>query len=180
MNQTLIQQKPQMLFNSKGKTMIRFILTSVVVAAVALISSTSTVEANPGQSHSGSYSARVGVHSHNHSLHVNFRVRDYRGWTSYCYFSSYRCYGYCDAGVWYYWYEPMARFLPVSYMSAYPPINTGFVPVVRGPRAVVVLPTGVAPVAPVSAALPVGATPIANVAPMNAVPPSTASLPIPE
>jgi hypothetical protein len=74
-------------------------------------------------------------------------VRGYRGWVSRCWFPSYGSYGYyCGADqLWYYWYAPLNEYLPISYMSVYPP-TPGAAPV------------GVMQVAPGMPALPPGAS----------------------
>jgi hypothetical protein len=52
--------------------------------------------------------------------------RNYRGWTRYCWFPSYGCYGYYspDDNAWYYWYGPENQYRPVSDMQMYPPDNS--------------------------------------------------------
>lgn len=56
--------------------------------------------------------------------------KNFKGWTAYCFFKKYQCYGYYSPAkrVWFYWYAPFNRFLPVSYMAIYPPTNVGVVP----------------------------------------------------
>ena len=56
--------------------------------------------------------------------------KNFKGWTAYCFFKKYQCYGYYSPAkrLWFYWYAPFNRFLPVSYMAIYPPTNVGVVP----------------------------------------------------
>src|SRR5262245_46549639 len=56
-----------------------------------------------------------------------FHLRDFRGFTSYCYLPRYRCYAYFSPadGLWFYWYQPSARFLPTAYLAYYPPVLPG-------------------------------------------------------
>jgi hypothetical protein len=145
--------------------MSRFILTvASAVALTVVLSVGSTAEAGKGSGSShhsitlSNHSIHINGSHHSSSVHINFRARDFRGWSSYCYLPQSRCYGYYCEGMWFYWYEPMAQFLPISYITLYPPINTGFVPVTRFPGAVGVLPVGVAPVGPVGVA-PLAGTP---------------------
>jgi hypothetical protein len=64
--------------------------------------------------------------------------RFYRGWGSYCYLSGYGCYGFYDAacGEWFFWYQPTARFLPVTVIETFRPVTSG----------VALLPAGAVPV----------------------------------
>ena len=59
------------------------------------------------------------------------KSRNFHDWKSYCYFRRYHCYGYYNAAsrLWFYWYQPFNRYLPISYMSTYPPVNIGQIPV---------------------------------------------------
>ncbi len=133
--------------------MKRFIMTTLAVAFAAVLGFTTTnLEAAPhkGGGHVAAH-AHVAVHAHaplGHPAHASFHVRGYRGWTSRCWFPSYSSYGYyCAADqLWYYWYAPLNEYLPISYMSTYPPTQFGVAPV------------GVVPVTPGMPALPPGAT----------------------
>jgi len=72
-----------------------------------------------GSGHGGHAGAGHGSHGQGHRS----MSRSYRGWTRYCWFPSYGCYGYyCpDDGCWYYWYGPDDSYRPVSDMAGYPP-----------------------------------------------------------
>ena len=91
-----------------------------------------------------------------HSVQVPVRVRGYRGWASRCWFGNYRCYGYyCgEDQLWYYWYAPLNEYLPIAYLSIYPPTPLGGVPI-----GVVPVTPGLPVALPMSIALPPGATP---------------------
>jgi hypothetical protein len=111
--------------------MKRFILTSVALVFALVLGSTANLDAAP---HKGSGHVVTHAHApsvvHGHPAHVQFHVRGYRGWVSRCWFPSYGCYGYyCGAEqLWYYWYAPLNEYLPISYMSVYPPTQ-GLAPV---------------------------------------------------
>ena len=62
---------------------------------------------------------------------VTHHSRNFRGWSKYCWFPRYQCYGYFNASqrMWFYYYEPFARFLPVRYLTMYPPTTVGIGPV---------------------------------------------------
>jgi hypothetical protein len=91
-------------------------------------------------------------------LHRGYHIH-YRGWTRYCWFPTYRCYGYfCPTALcWYYWYAPQQCYLPISYVTTYPPTPT---------TGVTVNVTGTSGGVPTTA-LPPGATPL----PSGTVPP---------
>ena len=136
--------------------MKRFILTTVALVAIAaMLGSTNSVDAAPHRvaGHAVTH-GHVTVHAHHdlvvrgHSVHVPVHVRGYAGWSSRCWFPGYRTYGYyCGADqAWYYWYAPLNEYLPVAYMSIYPPTPVGYAPV------------GMVPVTPGLPALPSGAT----------------------
>jgi hypothetical protein len=134
-----------------------FILTSAAVAFALVLGSTSNLEASPHHS-----SGHVVAHGHvavgyHHNLYVHGRSvdvrvyhRGYNGWSSRCWLPGYRTYGYyCGSdNLWYYWYAPLNEYLPITYLSAYPPTP-------------VAVPVGI-PVTsvalPMSSALPPGAT----------------------
>jgi hypothetical protein len=138
--------------------MKRFIMTIVAVAGLSVLGS-ATVEAAPGKGaphgyRSGSthinhvgpvHVANVAPARINHATHTNllvhgrylnvpFRVAGYRNWSYRCWFPSYRSYGYYSPvdSLWYYWYAPLNQYLPVTYMSLYPPTQyappVGFAP----------------------------------------------------
>jgi hypothetical protein len=129
--------------------MKRFILTTLAMVSVVVLAFTTNLDAAP---HKGGGHVAVHAHAplgvHGHPAHVPFHVRGYGGWVSRCWFPGYRCYGYyCGADqAWYYWYAPLNEYLPISYMSIYPPTPFGVAPV------------GVVAVTPGLPALPPGAT----------------------
>ncbi len=134
--------------------MKRFILMTAALAFAAVLGSTTNLEAAP---HMGGGHVVVHAHApavfhgpalHGHPVHVPFHVHGYGGWGARCWFPGYGCYGYYAGAeqVWYYWYAPFNEYLPITYMSTYPPTPLGVAPV------------GVVPVAPpMSPALPAGA-----------------------
>jgi hypothetical protein len=136
--------------------MKRFILTIVAVAFAAVLCTTSNIDATPHKGGGPAVHPHVVVHAHAplvvHAHPAHFHVRGYGGWVSRCWFPSYGCYGYyCGAEqTWYYWYAPFNEYLPISYMSIYPPTPVGAAPIVLIPVAPVTL--------PMSSALPPGAT----------------------
>src|SRR6202035_4559245 len=95
----------------------------------------------------------------------------------YCWFPQYRCYGYYSTvdGVWFYWYAPLNRFLPVSYMALYPPTAIGVAPIspVAGSPGL----PGTPGTLPTSGSLPPGATGVPTGGPSAPVPPSGAMPP---
>lgn len=56
-------------------------------------------------------------------------ARSFQGWTAYCFITKYQCNGYYSSAtrLWYYWYAPFNRFLPISYLPIYPPTMGGIV-----------------------------------------------------
>ena len=145
--------------------MKRFILTTVAVAFAAVLGCTTNLDAAPPRGHTTTHvrvathahvvtHAHVAIHAHHtlvvrgHSVSVPVHVRGYGGWVSRCWFPGYRTYGYyCGTDqAWYYWYAPMNEYLPISYMSIYPPTPVGIAPV------------GMVPVTPGLPALPSGAS----------------------
>jgi hypothetical protein len=148
--------------------MKRFILTTVAVAFAAVLGCTTNLDAAPhrGGGHVAAHAhvaahTHVAVHAHaplvvhGHSVHVPVHVRGYGGWVSRCWFPGYRTYGYyCGTDqVWYYWYAPLDEYLPISYMSIYPPTPVGVAPV-----GVVPVTPGLPVTMPMSPALPPGTT----------------------
>jgi hypothetical protein len=136
-----VSQRPgnftKLRLTAKENTMKRFILTTMAVAFAAMFASTTNLEAAPHKvvSHAAVH-AHVAPHAplvvhHGPSGHVPFHVHGYRGWVSRCWFPGYGCYGYyCGTEqVWYYWYAPFNEYLPISYMSIYPPTAGGVAPV---------------------------------------------------
>lgn len=73
------------------------------------------------------------IHNYYHGA-AYYRGRNYNAWTNYCYFPSYRCYGfYCGVDLtWYYWYAPRNCFLPTYYMPTMPPVVAMDSPVPAG------------------------------------------------
>jgi hypothetical protein len=118
------------------------------------------------------------------SARATYHVRGYRGWTSYCWFPQYQCYGYYSSvdGLWYYWYAPMNRFQSVALMAQYPPtpIAGGPISPVAGtpglpgtPGTAGTLPIGTPP----GGTLPPGATTVPAGGPGGMVPPSGPTTP---
>ena len=131
--------------------MKRFILTTLAAMAVgfaAMLCSTAEVDAAP---HKGGGHVVIHGHGpvvvHGPAAHHQFHKRGYHGWVSRCWFPSFGCYGYyCGTEqIWYYWYAPLNEYLPITYMSMYPP-TAGVAPV------------SVVQVAPGMPALPPGAS----------------------
>ena len=151
--------------------MNRLILTAAAVAfTFVLVTGTDTQANGPrgGTTRSNVQTTRT-IHSNN--LHSSFRASSYCGWNSYCWFGQCRCYGcYCpSAQCWYYWYAPMQCYLPISYMTIYPPTPFG-APGMGIPG------IGVPPIAPMGAGLP-GLPP--GAAPVN-MPPVLPASPVGE
>ncbi len=174
--------------------MMRILLSVAAAAALALVTGNAAEASGRGPSgHSSGHSFgrsyggyRNFVHR-GHSFRSHYYERSYRGWSRYCWFPSYRCYGYyCPTqSCWYYYCGTQSCYLPVSYMSTFAPtpvnLNTNQnqnqnqntnvnVNVVGGPG----LPAGAAPVA-VAPPLPVGATPLqagGPVGPVGPMPPA--------
>jgi hypothetical protein len=143
----------------KEYNMKRFILTSVAAALAVVFSCSTSLEASPprGASHGHVAShvhvapghAHVASYYHYHTIHghsVRVYVGGYRDWAYRCWFPFYRTYGYYSGPdqVWYYWYAPFGEYLPITYMSIYPPTPAtapvGVVP--SAPSAPVALPSG--------------------------------------
>jgi hypothetical protein len=135
---------------AKDQKMKRLILTAAAAMMfAAMFGFTTNADAAPhkGGGHVVAHSHALVVHGH--SIHVPVHVRGYHGWASRCWFPGYRCYGYyCgDDQAWYYWYAPFNEYLPITYMSIYPPTQMS-------------APVAVVPSAPVTMTpgLPSGAT----------------------
>ena len=114
--------------------------------AAALFLGTAAANAHPGRPvvRGRPEPARVVVHERFvPTAHFHY-ARDYHGWKGYCYFPGYRCYGYYDPSYtqWFYWYQPGDCYLPISEMSAYPPVDTGFAPVQQTTGSPIPLPPG--------------------------------------
>jgi hypothetical protein len=160
--------------------MKRLILIVVAMAFAAVFGGTTNLDASPpkGSSHGASHTkaagpahvavhGRVAVHAnatdHAHrtllvygrSVHVPVHGRGYGGWASRCWLPSYRTYGYYSGAeqVWYYWYAPLNEYLPITYMSVYPPTPMGVAPVGLSP-----VTPGLPAALPMSSELPPGAT----------------------
>jgi hypothetical protein len=151
------------------------ILFSVAAATVLALVSGSAVQAD-GHGHSShSYGGHRTFYHQGHSYHSHYYERSYRGWSRYCWFPSYRCYGYyCPTQYcWYYWCGSQSCYLPVSYIRTFVPTpvnvnqnqnqNTNVnVNVVGGSG----LPVGATPLAgvpqfPTGGPVPVGVAPVA-------------------
>jgi hypothetical protein len=99
---------------------------------------------------------------------ANAYVRGYRGFRNYCYYPAYHCYLFFDPATrqWYFWSDRTGQFLPVNYITAYPPLTSG----------ANLLPPGTIAGAPLGGAVtnPIGATGAAGV---PALPPGATAIP---
>jgi len=105
---------------------LSYAIGAVLVSAILTLTYAATANARGNGGHNGSHHNANAHHvSHEHGWN-HYRDRGYRGWSRYCWFPDYRCYGYyCpDDGVWYYWYGPRNSYLPVSEMATNPPDNS--------------------------------------------------------
>jgi hypothetical protein len=107
-------------------------------------------------------STHVSFHHGGYNYHFRYYPRYYRGWSRYCWFPRYRCYGYYSPtdSCWYYWYAPNNCFVPVQYITTFVPTPvpvTTTMPVSPVPG----------PYAPGMPQLPDGASPV----PYGSVPP---------
>lgn len=115
-----------------------------------------------GSSYGGSSYGGTRTFEHNgRSYSSHYYRSSYRGWSSYCWYPRYGCYGYyCPTqSCWYYWYPQSNCYLPVTYLPTFTPtplsananqntnVNTN-ISVAGGPA----LPAG-------ATAVPAGATP---------------------
>lgn len=133
--------------------MKRFILTSVVLAFAAVIGFTPNLEAAPRHA-AVRAPARANYAAHGHAVNHgyvgpayhghfdHFHVRGFRGWNWRCWFPAYGAYGYYSGAdqLWYYWYAPFDQYLPITYMSMYPPTPAGAAPVSMLPAPAPMLP----------------------------------------
>jgi hypothetical protein len=152
----------------KGEPMKTYLLGSLALATAFLVGGAAgEAQAAPhggskshyhGSYHYGSYK---NFSYHGHYFNVRYYPRYYHGWTRYCWFPTYRCYGYyCpDDCCWYFWSPQYGCFMPVTYISTFGPVpvnvNVNFsstVPVSPG------LPPGGAPGLPPDA-IPYSGTP---------------------
>jgi hypothetical protein len=102
---------------------------------LVLAFSDNTVSAHGGRSggpHASGY--RVAPYSRP-SFTARHYPSSYRGWSSYCWFPRYRCYGYyCPtACCWYYWYPQSSCYLPCTYLPTYVPTPIDVAPPTAGP-----------------------------------------------
>jgi hypothetical protein len=106
---------------------IAFCATLILAAGVVLAMTDAQAEASNG-SHfsSGShqhYGSSMKFSHQGHSYSFHGYPSSYRSWSSYCYFPSYRCYGYyCPTQCcWYYYYPQQSCYVPVQYIGQLPP-----------------------------------------------------------
>src|SRR5690348_8542635 len=90
-----------------------------VVVAFVLAADHNPASAHGGQgsphvAHSSPHTAFRSMHTGGRASHSHFYRSSYRGWSSYCWFPRYRCYGYyCPtASCWYYWYPQYNCYMP--------------------------------------------------------------------
>jgi len=107
------------------------ILAIVLLSATFALTYTGSARAagkgNGGSGHAHHSSGKSGHdYHHDRDRGYSYRHRDYHGWTRYCWFADYGCYGYyCpEDAVWYYWYGPRNCYLPVSEMAVYVPVSS--------------------------------------------------------
>jgi hypothetical protein len=149
--------------------------TSLLSLAVALVAGTFTLptevaSAASGKSGSVGSTSHVSHHSgnrtftsHGRSFSCNTFSRSYNGWSRYCWFPSYGCYGYyCPTDYsWYFYSGTYACYLPVTYINTIAPtpvnananananVNTNVNVNVNGlPAGATQLPVGVVPPLP--------------------------------
>jgi hypothetical protein len=149
--------------------MNRFVFASAALMLLAVFGYTANLDASPPHGHPAHVApahghvapahlhvapahVHVAAHTHalvihGHSVNVSVRLHGYHGWSSRCWFPTYNTYGYyCgEDATWYYWYAPFNEYLPISYMSIYPPTMA-------------VAPVTVAPIVPGVPVLPPGAS----------------------
>jgi len=126
--------------------MNRIIITAAALVFVCLVSCANDTQASGNSSHPKKIVASTSSHPSNVNVHYTYFPRGYCSWRNYCWFGSYRCYGYFTDGCWFYWCETLGGFMPISYMTLYPPTTMGTVPPSTGVAPAGVLPTGAAPI----------------------------------
>ncbi len=139
-------------------TRLVFGLAAVVMASA--IAAAPAEAKGPGKSTSISKSISKSTSSSrsiSHNTHFTFRHVHYRNWSHFCWYPQYGCYcSYCPTACdWFYFYEPMGCYLPISYVRQYPPTTNVNVNVNNNNNVL-----GGTPALPVGAtALPAGVTP---------------------
>jgi hypothetical protein len=125
-------EHPPSLVDSGGKTMKRLFVAGAAAACFALLFIGASVQAaGPPQGHGTSKSMKPGAHPaklpQGKVAGARYHVRQYRGWNAYCWFPRYRCYGFYDplCQGWFYWYEPLGRFLPTDSLPTNLPPSSG-------------------------------------------------------
>jgi mono/diheme cytochrome c family protein len=157
---------------SKDMIMLRILLCAAAVTVLAL-SGGSAVEAYRPDHSSYSHGGHRTFYHQGHSFYSHYYEHGYRGWSQYCWFPSYRCYGYyCPTRrCWYYWYSSENCYLPVSYMSTFVPAPVNFNQNQNQSTNVNLKVNG-------GSGLPVGATPLVSNAAKPGIPqPGPGSLP---
>jgi hypothetical protein len=102
---------------------------TLTVAAVAVGFTLPSEEAAAASNYSGSHVSHNSGSSYrtfnSHGRNFSFRTYDrgYSGWSRYCWFPSYSCYGYYSPtdSSWYYYSGQYSCYMPVSYMSTFAP-----------------------------------------------------------
>jgi hypothetical protein len=104
-----------------------FSVTCVVVAAFALASEDASASTNSHHSSSSHMSHRT-FSFQGRSFSTRTYSRSYTGWSRYCWFPGYRCYGYyCPTDYCWYFYSPTnSCYVPVTYLGQVAPevVNT--------------------------------------------------------
>jgi hypothetical protein len=105
--------------------MKRILFTLAALAVTAVLSTDSSVDAKPAPKKPAP--PKVTPSKGSFKITIDFRLRSYRGWNSYCYMPSYGCYCFYDPAseTWFYWYEPTGQFLPIGSLPTSVPTTSG-------------------------------------------------------
>jgi hypothetical protein len=107
-----------------------FSFACVVVVVTFAMASDEALGAGPnsgGSGSRGSHGSYRSFSSHGRSFSSHTYGSSYRGWSRYCWFPGYSCYGYYSPTdyCWYYYSATYSCYLPVTYMSTIAPaVNT--------------------------------------------------------
>ena len=161
---------------------MRSFILSVALGLATVMAAAGSGDVAQGYEGRSGYGSVGREHSYGHERDFHYRGqhyrfhsydRDYRGWSSYCWFPTYRCYGYYSPtqSCWYYWSGSYSCYMPYRYITTFAPTavnvnenvnanananrntNTNVVIVGGGAGAVPTLPPGAAAV-PVGTAVP--------------------------
>ncbi len=101
-------------------------LSMALVATVALTSENVAEAKNGGGS--GQFGGMKSFSHKGQSFYSHYYSHSYHGWSNYCWFPSYSCYGYyCPSQCcWYYYCPSQTCYLPTSYIQYYPPQAVNF------------------------------------------------------